>query len=92
MESLDLSALILSIAGILPDWALAILIFIGTLHFAIPPIQAAVEAVIRLTPSKKDDEKYEEIIRSKGYLIAIKVIAYISGLKLKEKKKVKVEE
>lgn len=81
-----------TVVAMLPLGVLVVLAFIGSLHLVIPVIQNAVAAIVKLTPSKKDDEKFEEVIASKPYILFVKLVGYIFGLKLSEVVKKKKEE
>lgn len=84
---LFLGGLLEQYQAVLPVWSIAVLVFIGSLHLALPPIQMAVQAIVALTPSKKDDEIYQEVITSKYYEVFCVVVKWLSGLDLKKKKK-----
>ena len=74
-------------AASLPSFVVVILVFIGSLHLILPPVQAALSVIILATPSQKDDEIYKEVTTSKAYGIFIIVIKWLSGLDLKKEKK-----
>ena len=83
-----LSTLFASYSNLLPAVAVSVLAVIGSLHLVMPIAQSLAEAIVKITPSKKDDELYEKVTRSKVYLAVIKFVAWVSGLKLPETKKV----
>lgn len=84
---LFLGNLILQYQDVIPLWAIAALAFVGSLHLVLPPVQAAVKAIVLATPSKEDDRIYEEVTTSKYYEVFCVVVKWLSGLDLKKKKK-----
>lgn len=84
---LFLGGLLEQYVAVLPAWSIAALVFVGSLHLVLPPVQAAVKAIVLATPSKRDDEIYEEVATSKYYEVFCIVVKWLSGLNLKKEKK-----
>lgn len=84
---LFLGNLLVQYIDVLPSFVVIALVFIGSLHLILPPIQAAVHAIVIATPSKKDDELYSKVVDSKAYGIFVIIVKWLSGLDLKKKKK-----
>lgn len=89
MEAVEifLAGVVAQYAEVFPIWAVGILLFIGSLHLVIPPVQKAVEAVILATTTKKDDEIYKEVIESTYWLVFVRFVRWASGLDLSKAKK-----
>ena len=89
MEAVELflAGVVAQYAEVLPLWFVGILLFIGSCHVVIPPIQAAVLAVVTATATKKDDEIYAEVIQSKYYIYFVRFVKWTSGLDLSKAKK-----
>ena len=59
-----------------------IISIIGTLRLLIKPAMSLIEAVVLITPSKKDDKLPEEIRQSKAYKIVVFVLDWMASIKL----------
>ena len=92
MDQLDTLFTFLSVtfstyAASIPDWAITVLAVVGSCHLVLPALQALIQKVVELTPSKSDDLVYEKVTQSKAYLVFAKVVRFVSGLKLPAKSK-----
>lgn len=63
-----------------------IIAFIGSARLALKPLQALEKPlmdIIRLTPSKKDDEALEAVAQSKAWKLIKFLVDYLLSIKLK---------
>lgn len=86
-----LAGVLVEYAAVLPDWFISILVIMGTLHAIIPLVMAAIQAIVVATPSKKDDEVYEQVASHKVFVYFKAVVKWVSGLDLDQIKKKKAE-
>lgn len=86
-----LSNALVQYAEFVPTWLIAIFAIVGTFHVILVPFQTFVLAVVMATPSKKDDELYEQVTTHKYFAMFKAVIKWVSGIDLDKIKKKKEE-
>jgi hypothetical protein len=60
----------------------ALVMFIGAAKMLVSPLQTLLVAVVKLTPTTKDDEAMQKLIRSRGWKVVAYVFHYITEIKL----------
>lgn len=64
----------------------SILVVVGALRLVFKPVMTAIQAIVAVTPSKKDDEVLAKAEASSIYKAIVWVIDYLASIKLPVKK------
>lgn len=66
---------------------MSVVVVLGVFRMVFKPIVTAVQAYVDATPSKIDDEKFEEIKKSSAYKSVSWLVDYLMSIKLPQAKK-----
>jgi len=66
-------------------WLVSAISVIGTLRLLVKPVMAIVEVVVKLTPSKEDDNLHNEILENKIVKMLLFVFDWLASLKIPKK-------
>lgn len=62
-------------------WVASLIVVMGTLRMFLKPIMTAIQAIVKATPSTKDDETLDKVEKSMPYKAIMFIIDYIASLK-----------
>lgn len=74
--------------SMLPASVIAVILIVGSARILIKPAMALFKAVTEVTPSKKDDELYAKVEKSKALKAVIFGLDWLMSIKWPEPKKV----
>jgi len=77
--------LILTELAVSMPWLIDVIFWIGLSRLIMKPIMTAVQEVINLTPTVKDDEVLAKILESKIYKGIVFALDYVASIKLPKK-------
>jgi len=75
---------LLEVYGGSQGWLLQAITIVGSLRLMVKPIRDAIHVYVNITPSKKDNEKFEEIEKSKIYKSIMYFIDWFSSVRPKK--------
>jgi hypothetical protein len=73
--------LLLSLMEKLPNWAVTIIVVVGSLRIILKPVMELAKAIVQLTPSKADDELPAKVEASKAYKSVLFVLDWFASIK-----------
>lgn len=62
--------------------------FVGTARLIVKPVVKALQSIVDVTPTVKDDEWLAKVMKSKAYVIVMFVMDYIFSVKLPDPAKI----
>jgi len=69
----------------LPAWLVSILVVIGSLRVIVKPLVALIRAIVKETPSPKDDAWLAKVMASKVYKTVLFCLDWVASIKLPKK-------
>lgn len=67
-------------------WLYQVIFYIGLARLIMKPVMTAVQEIVNLTPSPKDDEFLGVVLNSKIYKTITWALDYVASIKLPQKK------
>lgn len=67
-------------------WLYQVIFYIGLARLIMKPVMTAVQEIVNLTPSTKDNEFLDAVLGSKIYKAVSWALDYVASLKLPQKK------
>lgn len=66
-------------------WLVTAIAFVGTFRLVVKPVMAAIEQIVKATPTKEDDKVLEEVKQSQAYKWFLFVLDWLTSIKIPKK-------